>query len=117
MVILAVVSTVAVAWRWLGFWVGAGRIRRFEGPVKREARRTVVNRGAINVFASVIVVYLWALALELQLTEAFVGFLAAATMCSLAVAVAAAFMQPERRTPATLGICRLGWPGRQRTPD
>lgn len=107
----AAVLTFAVAWRWLGFWVGAGRIRRFEGPVRREARRTVVNRGAINVFASVIVVYLWALGLELQLTEAFVGFLAAATMCSLAVAVAATFMQPERRTPETLGICRLSWPG------
>lgn len=93
--------------RWFGFVLGLGRVRAFDGPARREARRTVVNRGAINVFLSVTVVYLWALALELQLTEVFVGFLAAATMCSLAVGVASAFMQPEVRTPETLDVCRI----------
>jgi hypothetical protein len=67
----------------------------------------VISRGALNVFFSVAVVYVWAFALELQLAETFVGFLAATMMISLAVGVAAAFMQPENRTPETLDVCRL----------
>jgi hypothetical protein len=111
---LKVVAFVLSAWtalRWLGFLLGLTRVPLFAGPQRREARRTVINRGAINVFLSVLAVYLWAIALGLQLTEVFVGFLAAATMCSLAVGIASTFMQPEERTPETIGICRLGWPG------
>lgn len=100
-------ASVWVAWRWLGFLVGLARLRTFTGPVRREARRTVISRGAVNVFFSVAVVYIWAFALELQLAETFVGFLAATMMISLAIGTAAAFMQPERRTPETLEVCRL----------
>ena len=97
--------------RWLGFGLGILRLARFKGPVRREARRTVINRGAINVFLSVASLFLWAEGLQLRMSQSFVGFLAAAMMCSLAVGVAAAFMQPEERTPETVGICRFAWPG------
>ncbi len=96
-----------VAWRWLGFFVGLFRLRRFQGPVRREARRTVIARGALNVFFSVVIVYLWSVEISVQPGETFVGFLAATMMCSLAVGVAAAFMQPQDRTPETLEVCRL----------
>jgi len=72
----------------------------------------VISRGALNVFGSVVAIYLWAFALELQLAETFVGFLAAMMMISLALGVAAAFMQPEDRTPETLGVCRIIRPPR-----
>lgn len=96
-----------MAWRWLGFLVGIGRLRFFRGPALREARRSVVGRGALNVFFSVAVVYVWAFALELQLAETFVGFLAAMMMISLAIGVAATFMQPEQRRAETLDVCRV----------
>jgi hypothetical protein len=105
--IVAALLTVWVAWRWLGFAVGLLRVRRFEGPVRREARRTVIGRGAWNVFLSVVVVYLWAAVTREQPGEAFVGFLAATLMCSLVVGIVAGFMQPEPRTPETLSICSL----------
>ena len=104
---LGVLGSLWVAWRWLGFFAGIGRLRRFSGPTRREARRTVISRGALNVFFSVAVLYVWAFALELQLAEPFVGFLAATMMISLAIGVAATFMQPEARTPETLDVCRL----------
>ena len=104
---LGVVGTLWVAWRWFGFVVGIGRLRFFTGPARREARRTVVGYGAITVFLTVAVVYLWAFAVELQLEETFVGFLAATMMISLAIGVAATFMQPEERRPETLEVCRL----------
>jgi hypothetical protein len=107
--IVAALLTVWIAWRWLGFFVGLVRVGRFDGPVRREARRTVIARGAWNVFLSVAVVYLWAVAAHEQPGDAFVGFLAAVLMCSLAVGIVVGFMQPEVRTPATLSICRL-WP-------
>lgn len=110
----AVVLTAWTAWRWIGFFVGLLRIRTFRRPLRREARRTVINRGAINIFVSVAALYLWAFALRLQLTNVFVGFLAAAMMCSLAVGIASAFMQPEHRDPETLEICRIV--RRPRTP-
>ena len=96
-----------VAWRWIGFLVGLARLGRFRGPARREARRTVISRGALNIFFSVAVVYVWAFALELQIAETFVGFLAATMMISLAVGMAAAFMQPEKRNPETLDVCRI----------
>jgi hypothetical protein len=106
--IVAGVVAAWVAWRWLGFFVGLVRIRRFEkGPLRREARRTVINRGAFNVFFSVAAGYLWAAVYRIDFTEVFVGFLAATMMCSLAIGIAAAFMQPEERNPETLEICRL----------
>jgi hypothetical protein len=43
----------------------------------------------------------------LQPSDVFVGFLAAAMMCSLAIGVASAFMQPQERDPATLDVCRV----------
>jgi hypothetical protein len=105
--LLGVVGSLWVAWRWLGFVVGVGRLRFFNGPARREARRTVVGRGALNVFYSIVVIYIWAFALELQLAETFVGFLAAMMMISLAIGVAATFMQPEERRPETLDVCRV----------
>lgn len=104
---VAWILTVLIAWRWLGFLVGLTRIRRFQGIARREARRTVIARGAWNVFFSVAVVYLWASIFDRQPGETFVGFLAAAMLCSLAIGIIAGFMQPEERTPATLEICRL----------
>lgn len=103
----AVVGTLWVIWRWLAFLVGIGRLRFFTGPVRREARRTVVAFGAITVFLTVAVIYMWAFALELQLAETFVGFLAAMMTISLAIGVAVTFMQPEQRRPETIGVCRL----------
>ena len=106
--VIAALLSAWVAWRWLGFFVGLGRLRRFErGPVRREARRTVIARGALNVFFSVVAVYLWAVELDRQPDAVFVGFLAAAMMCSLAIGVAAGFMQPEDRTPETLDVCSV----------
>lgn len=96
-----------VAWRWIGFLVGLSRVRRFDLPVRSEARRTVIARGAYNVFFSVIAVYLWASVADVQPGEAFVGFLAAAMMCSLAIGIAAFFMQPQERNPETLDVCRV----------
>ncbi len=67
----------------------------------------MIARGAWNVFMSVAVLYLWLSILDRQPGETFVGFLAAAMMCSLAIGIAAGLMQPEERNPATLEICRL----------
>ena len=112
----ALVLTLWTAVRWLGFGLGILRLQRFKaGPTRREARRTVINRGAINVFLTVGSLFLWAESEELRMAQSFVGFLAAAMMCSLAVGVAAAFMQPEDRTPETVGICRFLWPGGPRS--
>jgi hypothetical protein len=109
--VVAALLSAWVAWRWLGFFVGLLRLRGFErGPVRREARRTVIARGALNVFFSVAVLYVWFVELDRQPGEVFVGFLAAAMMCSLAIGVAAGFMQPEERTPETLDVCRLRRP-------
>lgn len=105
--IVAGLLAVWVAWRWLGFLAGLWRVRRFEGPVRGEARRTVIARGAYNVFFTVIVVYLWASVLDAQPGETFVGFLAAAMMCSLAVGIVSFFMQPQERDAATLDVCRV----------
>ncbi|MGH2759070.1 MAG: hypothetical protein ACRDKJ_05835 [Actinomycetota bacterium] len=104
---LAATVSAYVAWRWIGFFAGLTRLHEYSGPPHREARRTVISRGALNVFGSVVAVYLWAFALELQLAETFVGFLAAMMMISLAIGVAAVFMQPEERTPGTLDVCRV----------
>lgn len=105
--VLAIAASAYVAWRWIGFFLGLTRLHEYRGPAHREARRTVVSRGALNVFGSVIAVYLWAFAQELQLAETFVGFLAAMMMISLALGVVAVFMQPEERTPQTLDVCRI----------
>jgi hypothetical protein len=106
--IVAAVLTVWIAWRWLGFVVGLVRLRRYEkGPVRREARRTVVVHGALDVFLSVGALYLWASVLEVQPSDTFVGFLAATMMCSLAVGVASWLMQPQERTPSTIGLCSV----------
>ena len=105
--IIAILASVWVGWRWIGFLLGITRIWKFHGPVRREARRSVVARGAINVFLSVALLYLWAAIERLQPSDVFVGFLAAAMMCSLAIGVASAFMQPQERTPETLDVCRV----------
>jgi hypothetical protein len=105
--LVAGLLTAWIAWRWLGFFVGLVRVRHFEGPVRREARRTVIGRGAWNVFLSVAAIYLWAAIRHEQPGEVFVGFLAAMLMCSLAVGIAVGFMQPQERTPSTLSICSL----------
>jgi hypothetical protein len=111
----ALVLSVWAGVRWLGFALGIIRLRWFKDAKRREARRTVINRGAINVFLSVAALFFWAEALQLRMSQSFVGFLAAAMMCSLAVGVAAAFMQPEERTSETVGICRFAWPGGPRS--
>ena len=95
---IAFVLSVWTAVRWLGFALGILRLARFQGPIRREARRTVINRGAINVFLSVASLFLWAEALQLRMSQSFVGFLAAAMMCSLAIGVAAAFMLTDSGT-------------------
>jgi hypothetical protein len=106
--IVAYIASIWIGWRWLGFLFGIARVRGFEkGPARREARRSVIARGAINVFLSVAVLYLWAEVAKLQPNDVFVGFLAAAMMCSLAIGVATAFMQPAERNPQTLDICRV----------
>jgi hypothetical protein len=105
--IIAVLASAWIGWRWIGFLVGIVRIRSFEGPVRREARRVVVARGAINVFLSVVLLYVWAALEHAQPSNAFVGFLAAMLMCSLFVGVASAFMQPQERTPETFDVCRV----------
>ncbi len=106
--IVATVVSVWIAWRWIGFFVGIVRVRGFEkGADRREARRSVIARGAINVFLSVAVLYLWASVEHQQPNDVFVGFLAAAMMCSLAIGVATAFMQPQERNPETLNICSV----------
>ena len=106
--VVATLLSVWVGWRWVGFLLGAARLPSFpKGPVRREARRTVVARGAINVFLTVAVVYLWASIERVQPSDVFVGFLAAAMMCSLAIGVASAFMQPQERTVETLDACSV----------
>ena len=112
---VALILSIWTGVRWLGFVLGVLRLKRFTGPPRREARRTVINRGAVNVFLSVASLLLWAEANQLRMAPSFVGFLAASMMCSLAVGVAAAFMQPEERTAETVGICRFTWPGGPRT--
>lgn len=104
---VAIALTVYAAWRWLRFLLGASRVHRFVGPVRREARRSVVAHGALDVFLSTAAFYAWAQVWERQPTETFVGFVAAVLMISLVVAVAAAFMQPPERTPETLTLFRL----------
>jgi hypothetical protein len=108
---LRVGAALLSAWvglRWLGFLLGLVRLRSFErGGVRREARRTVIARGAWNVFFSVIAVYVWSSVTREQPSETLVGFMAAALMCSLLFGVAAFFMQPEERTPETLEVCRI----------
>lgn len=106
--VVAALLSAWIAWRWLGFVLGLVRVRDFQQPVRREARRTVIARGAWNVFFSVTVVYLWASIYDRQPSTELVGFMAAAMMCSLAAGVVAGFMQPEERTPETLSICRVG---------
>jgi hypothetical protein len=105
--IVAALLSAWVAWRWLGFFMGLLRLRSFEGPVRGEARRTVIGRGAVNVFMTVVAFYLWASVRGVQPSEAFVGFLAAAMMCSLAIAIVAGFMQPSERTSSTLDVCSV----------
>lgn len=106
--VVAWVLTVWVAWRWLGFLRGFIRMFGFEpGPVRSEARREVVGRGAYNVLFTVVAVYLWADVWDAELGEAFVGFLAAAMTCSVAIGIASRFMQPQERTRATVGICSV----------
>lgn len=75
--------------------------------MRREARRTVVGRGAWNIAFTIVLVYIWAAVDHRQPGEQFVGFLAAVMMCSLFVGIASFFMQPEDRNRDTLEICRL----------
>jgi hypothetical protein len=105
--IVALLLSIWIGWRWIGFLLGIVRVRRFEGPLRREARRNVVTRGALNVFLSVGVLYLWSVLLHREPGTEFVGFLAAAMMISLAIGVANAFMQPEERTLEALNVCRV----------
>lgn len=95
------------AWRWIGFVAGLVRLLGLDGATRREARRTLIGHGAIDVFFSVCAIYLWALALDAQPTETFVAFMAATVMISLAVGVASRLMQPPVRLPHTIGIARI----------
>ena len=67
----------------------------------------MVARGALNVVLTVVCAYAWALVFGLNPSAALVGFFAALVMCSLAAGIAVGFMQPEERTPETLGVCRV----------
>lgn len=104
---LAVVLALWTAVRWVGLAVGAVRARRFTGAVRKEARRAVVGRAALNIVLSVAALYAFALALDLQPTETFVGFLGAVTMFALVTWATAGFMQPADRTRETLELFRL----------
>ena len=108
--VAAAILSLWAAWRWLGVLAGTVRVRRFEGRIRREARRTVVTRAALTVFVSVAAFYTWAVALRLQPVADLVGLLAALMMGSLAAGIVAALMQPAERTPETLDVCRLRRP-------
>jgi uncharacterized membrane protein (DUF441 family) len=109
--LIAVPVTAWAAWRWLGFVAGTLRIRRYPaGPVRKEARRAVVQSGSWTIWVTTGAVVAWMAAADVRLTENFGGFVAAVLMGSLAVGVAAAMMQPAERTPETLDICRLRRP-------
>lgn len=104
------VAVVLAAWtalRWTGLLLGVVRMRRLDGPVRREARRAAIGRTALNVVVSVATLYAFALALELQPTEAFVGLLGGLIMIALVVWAAAGFMQPAERDPRTIELFRL----------
>jgi hypothetical protein len=105
--VVALLLSIWIGWRWIGFLAGITRVRQFEGIVRREARSTVITRGALNVFLSVGALYLWAAALHRQPSNVFVGFLAATMMISLAIGVMNALMQPQERTPEVLDVCRV----------
>lgn len=104
---LAVLLALWVTARWVGFVAGAVRARRFTGSVRKEARRAVVGRAALNVVLSVATLYAFALALDLQPTETFVGFLGAVTIFALVAWATAGFMQPADRTRETLELFGL----------
>jgi hypothetical protein len=109
---MRIVAGLLSAWaglRWVGVGAGAVRAFAFAGPVRREALRACITRGATTVWISVGALYAWAQALRLQPRAELVGFLAACLMCSLAAGVAASFMQPEWRTPQTLGVAHVRW--------
>lgn len=105
---VAALASAWVAWRWLGFALGLLRIDSFpDGPVRREARRTVITRGALNLALSIGLIYLWGYALHLQIAETFVGLLAAWVVIALATAAVARLMQPSVRIPHTISICHV----------
>lgn len=104
---LAALLALWTAVRWGGLVVGIVRSRRFTGAVRKEARRALVGRTGLNIVLSVTTVYVFALGLDLQPTETFVGFLAAVTVLALVAWATAGIMQPADRTRETIELFRL----------
>ncbi|HVE91981.1 MAG TPA: GNAT family N-acetyltransferase [Actinomycetota bacterium] len=96
-----------MAVRWLTTGAGVARTRRLEGPIRGEARRAVTTRVSVNVFLSVLAIFVWAIVLQVQPTNLFTGFLGMLLMVSLFAAAAAGFMQPACRSPESLNLFAL----------
>ena len=107
MKLLAVLLGAWAALRWTGFAVGWARMRRLDGQVRGEARRSVVVRASLNVFVSVAALYAWSAALRLAPAPGLVGLMALLMVLALVAAVTAGFMQPAERSPESLDLFRL----------
>lgn len=108
---MRVVAVVLTAWaviRWVSVVLGLLRARRFDGPVRREARRACAARASVNAFLTAVSLLAWVQALGLKPRSGVVGFAAMLLMIALVAGVLAAFMQPKERTSETLDIFRLG---------
>ena len=119
---MRVVASLVTLWavlRWLGLIAGLIRMRKLDGPVRREARRSAIGHLSLDVFLSVAALYSWAFALQLQPVGRFVSAMAAVMMISLCAAVVAWFMQPEERSPEVWALFRLRPTSRPppRSPD
>jgi hypothetical protein len=91
--IVALALTAWAAWRWFRFVVGIGETFVMpQGAERRLLRQRWVGFGALSVFLTVVAILLWASELGRQPGAAFIGFLAAAVMCSLVVAIIVKFM-------------------------
>ena len=91
--LLALTLTAWVAWRWLRFVVGTiETVFMPGGAERRRIRQRWISFGAISVLLTVAAILLWGSELGRQPGAAFVGFLAAAVMCALAVGIIAKFM-------------------------
>jgi hypothetical protein len=91
--LLAIALTVWVATRWLRFVVGLGETFFMPpAPERRRLRQAWIGSGAVTVVLTVVTVLLWASELGRQPGAAFIGFLAAAVICSLAISIIVRFM-------------------------
>jgi hypothetical protein len=98
--ILALALTVWVATRWLRFLVGVGEtFVMTPAPERRRLRQAWIGSGAATVVLTVVAVLMWASELGRQPGASFIGFLAAAVICSLAVSIIVRFMASAEESP------------------